>query len=124
MLRHAQEFLAAARSNTGAGRPAVAFDEARHAAEVAAKALHLKATGTDFGKGHAVAGPLNALGLLPAQVPERKWVRFFQEHTRASYGYFEDFTDAEVHNAITWATVMLQAAESYPDFAFHPPRTD
>src|SRR5688572_19153554 len=84
MLGHARAYLRSANSNLAEGpdQSAVAFDEARHAAEVAAKALCIRVTGQDIGRVHSIGGALAHRGLIPADLEEKAVARLFAEHTR------------------------------------------
>ncbi len=61
-------------------------------------------------------------GLIPAAYDVKDWNRFFAEHTKAAYGLYEQLDDHEVAEAIEMAQTMLDAADAYPDFDFHPRR--
>ena len=125
MLDHARPFLDSARENAAKGpeRAVVAFDEARHAAELAAKAILLRAEHVIVEKDHRMGRHLGRYGLMPSTYAIKAWNRFFAEHTKAAYGLYEQLDQQEIAEAISMAQTMLQACEFYPDFAFHPPRT-
>lgn len=123
MVAHAQAYLASAHDNALVPlRQSVAFDEARHAAEVARKALFLRKTGTHLGKQHAIAGRLAREGLVPASIDPRDLSDFLMHHTRGAYGFFEDIPDEEVRLALDLAEAMVAAAQSWPNHRFQPPR--
>lgn len=94
MAAHAQGFLHSAHRNRAEGESQlpVAYDEARHALEVASKALWLAATGTEMGKTHKAHGILAGRGFIPATIEPLTFSKAMQAHTRGAYGYFEPFT--------------------------------
>src|SRR5688572_4363618 len=111
MVGHAQAYLDAARDNLRrSGREMVAFDEARHAAEVAGKVLFLRKMGHSMGKVHAIAGKLAREGLIPRSVDMRRLSNLLARHTRGAYGFFENISLREVEEAIAMAESMVQAA--------------
>lgn len=126
MLAHARSYLRSARRNLELGpeQSAVAFDEARHAAEVAAKALVLHATGTDLGKVHSIGGSLAHAGLIPLSLDEKRVARLFAEHTRGSYGYYEGIDRPAVEEAIEAAERFIAAAERPARTKFHAARSE
>lgn len=125
MLGHARNYLANARDTVehGPSRYAIAYDEARHAIELAGKVLLLRRTG-DYPKrgktGHGIGGRLGFHGLIPASVDRHDLSRVLDQHTRGSYGFQEEFTRSEVEEVIAIAEWMVAAAESWPRGTFHP----
>lgn len=124
MLEHARNYLANARDTLehGPSRYAIAYDEARHAIELAGKVLLLRRTG-DYPKrgktGHGIGGRLGFLGLIPTAVDRHELSRVLDQHTRGSYGFLEEFTRMEVEEVVAMAGRMVAAAESWPSGAFH-----
>ncbi len=104
----AAEWLAAAQQERASGRLRVAFEAARHSAELSAKALLVRATGS-FPKSHTVAGQLHRAGLVPAGVEPKVLHRLLSDFTLGTYGFERPLEDAEVANAIALARAMLSA---------------
>lgn len=124
MRSHAESYLRSARANLAQGpqQSSVAFDEARHAAEVSAKALYLAKTGTELGKVHNIGGTLAHTGLIPADLDEKAVARLFAEHTRGSYGYYDDIGRAEIEAAIHVAQTFMASTLAGRKARFHPSR--
>lgn len=121
MFIHAVRFLRSACRNAEEGpeQAQVAFDEARHAAEVFGKILYARKTGSLLGKQHAIGGILSKQGLIPAAFEPATVSRFFQEHTRGAYGYLEELDGSEVRAAIRIAEVFREAVAGWPNGAYH-----
>jgi HEPN domain-containing protein len=106
-----QEFLDAARASRDAGRSAVAYEEARTAAELFAKALLLVRLGS-FPHKHPVGGLLQQHGLIPSGVSPRALSRLLSDSTRGAYDVGDRPSDDEVEDAIALASRMRKAAEA------------
>lgn len=104
----ARDWLATAREQSAAGRRHVAFEAARLASELAAKAILLEALGT-FPKEHQVTGTLFAHGLVPESVEARDLARLLAEFTLGRYGFDRPTLGADVARAIGIAERMVAA---------------
>lgn len=107
----AREWLEAARSEALAGRHHVAFEAARHAAELACKAILMDATGS-YPKKHDVTGPLAQAGRLPLGVDGRALSRLFGAFTAGTYGFDETMTPERVARAIAIAEACVAASSA------------
>lgn len=125
IIRHARGFLDAARLilEQDADLTPAAFETARHAAELAGKALLFRATGAIPRYEHAIGGSLGAHGLIPLALDPRAVSRLVAEHTRARYAYTDEVPIAEAKEALRIASVLLTAAETWPEGDFHAART-
>lgn len=129
MIEHAQIYLESAHSNkaTGPRQYPVAYDEARHALELAGKTLLLHKTGKYPTRGksaHRIGNLLARKGLIPQAASLHDLNRVLDHHTRGSYGFYEEFTTEEVQSAISLARILIEAATRWPDVQFHPPIGD
>jgi HEPN domain-containing protein len=111
LLARAQGYLATARLAADAGHPAPAYENARSAAELAAKAM-LGASGIRFGKDHNVAPDLVRAGLWPGGDLGKRLSRFLSDATRGVYGIAEPVRPAEAERAIRLAGNVLEAART------------
>jgi HEPN domain-containing protein len=109
LVAGAQEWLAAARTEMSAGRLRVAFESARHAAELAGKAILSARLGT-FPKSHLVAGALARSGGLPPGVDGKTLHKLLSEFTLGTYGFDRPISEREVSDAVTVAEQMMSAA--------------
>jgi len=105
----AAEWLAAAEDELRAGRLRVAFESARHAAELAGKARLLSATGT-YPKSHTIASQLHRAGLVPSGVDAKAVHRLLSEFTLGTYGFDRPLAREDVVAAIALARSMLPPA--------------
>lgn len=131
MVLLAKAYLESARMNHERGplQSNVAYDEARHAAEVAGKALYLAKNGSELvadhgkgrGRGHAIGGQLAQGGLIPEAVSERALSKLLRSRNRGAYGFFDTVEKDQITDAIQIASAMIAAAEGWPDGRFHPP---
>ena len=126
VLAHAQIYLESAEANRdrGARWLPVAYDEARHAAELAGKALLLRKTGSypKRGKaGHRIGSLLAREGLVPRGLDFLDLNGLLDHHTRGAYGFGRPFGAHEVEIAIETARAMTEAALGWPDAKFQPP---
>ncbi|HUR68117.1 MAG TPA: HEPN domain-containing protein [Candidatus Thermoplasmatota archaeon] len=108
LVSGSEEWLAAARDELAAGRNRVAFESARHAAELACKALLLRATGS-YPKTHDVSGQLAQTGALPSGITGRRLSRFLADFTAGTYGFSRELTGAHVEDAIQMAALCVAA---------------
>lgn len=107
----AEEWLDAGRSQLSEGRYHVAFEALRNAAELAAKALILRATG-DFPQDHAVAGVLSRAGILPGKVDGRELHRLLVKFTLGPYGFDVTVHEKQVQAALRIAERMVEACKA------------
>ena len=114
MLIHAQAYLASARQNLAAGpqQYAVAYDEARHALEIAGKAWLEKARG-GHPRDHRIGAKLFQEGLIQDREAVKRLNQVLDHHTRASYGYEERFTEHEIEEVISDAEAMIRQVEAW-----------
>jgi HEPN domain-containing protein len=87
-----------------------AYENARTAAELAAKhllAVHGVAT---TGKDHNVAPHLAKAGLWPGGEPGRRLSKFLGDYTRGVYGFAEPVSKVEAERAIRLAGQVLERA--------------
>lgn len=111
LLEGAAEWLEAARTEAAAGRLRVAFEAARHSAELSCKALLALRQG-EFPKTHLVGPPVARLGLVPRGVDAKELHLFLGEYTLGTYGFERALTDEHVGRALEVAGEMLEAAEA------------
>ena len=103
----AQEWLDASFSEARQGRDRVAFEAARHAAELAAKA-RLAEHGVPYRKEHNVAPALASRGLLPRGVDGAELSRILSAVTLGTYGYDQPLRDGDLEQAQEFAARLLQ----------------
>ena len=90
------------------GRRQVAFEALRNAAELGAKALLLRATGS-FPQDHAVAGLLARAQLLPPGVNGRDLHRLLTKFTLGPYGFDEEIHAKDIVQARRLAERIVAA---------------
>ncbi len=124
-LNLASEYLESAMTNAEEAtfRPNVAYDEARHTAELAGKVL-LQHKHQQYPRKHSIAGHLAQHGLIPINVDPRALHRFLEHHTRAAYGYLDPVDQDDLNEALQIAHAMLEAAHNWPTGAYHEPPTE
>lgn len=105
----AREWLNAAEDEREANRNNVAFEAARHAAELAGKALLLEGTGTYPDRRHNVSGPLSQEDLVPSNVSASDLSKLLSEHTLGTYGFSRTIHRKDVNQAIRVARRMVDA---------------
>ncbi|MEA3202204.1 MAG: hypothetical protein QOE90_3632 [Thermoplasmata archaeon] len=93
------------------GRRRVAFEAARHAAELAGKALLAHATG-EHPKSHLIAGAIAKAGLLPPAVDGRALHKLLAEFTLGTYGFDRPLSDRDVRDAQELAHLLRTHAET------------
>ncbi|MBI4393269.1 MAG: HEPN domain-containing protein [Euryarchaeota archaeon] len=108
LMKGAEEWLAAAKENLAAGRFHTAFESARQAAELAAKALLSRKSGK-YPSDHMVAGPLFQAGLLPEGVDGKRLHKLLSRFTLGTYGFDETVHRSEVQDAVRLAERMVKA---------------
>lgn len=108
ILDRAEEFLSAANLLHESGLYNAAFDDARHAAELAAKALLLYHSGS-YPTKHQVASELHKAGLIPHHIPPKMVSRLLAGFTTGRYGFRQEKGHEEVAEALTVATALLDA---------------
>lgn len=104
----AREFQAAAKLSFDAGHLNVAFEEARTAAELAAKLLLFRAAG-ERPKDHNPAGRLQELKLLPTGVGAKDLSLLLGQFSRGAYGFNESVSEAEARQALKIASKMVSS---------------
>lgn len=108
LMSLAEEYLTAAEADLRARRLHVAFEAARHAAELAGKACLLDARG-DYPKSHDIGRLLVAAGIAPSGVKPEALDRFLAQYLRGRYG--ADVVDvAAAEEALRMARVMVAFA--------------
>ena len=110
MLARATEHLQAAQRCLGDGLHHPAYELARTAAELYAKALLVRKTGS-YPREHNVSGELQHRRLIPPDVSPTELSRFLDDYTRGGYGFSHPVEAREVRKAIALATKLRQAAE-------------
>ena len=103
----AQEWLDASYSEARQGRARVAFEAARHAAELAAKA-RLVERGVRYRNEHNVAPALAHHGLLPRGVDGAALSRILSAVTLGTYGYDRPMREGDLEQAQDFAARLLQ----------------
>ncbi|MEA3202751.1 MAG: hypothetical protein QOI63_417, partial [Thermoplasmata archaeon] len=101
-------------------RLSVAFAEARHASELAAKALLCRAVG-DCPRKHEVAPHLYRAGVMPKELVPRQVDRLLRSFTRGEYGTMGIPSAEEVEELVGLATTLVAAAQAWPKGRFHKP---
>lgn len=104
----AEDWLATAEESHAVRRYHVAFEAARQSAELAGKALLLRAMGR-FPKERAKAGPLAQTHLLPPEVDGRELQKLLREFTLGTDGFDRAVDAAGVARAISTARAMVAA---------------
>lgn len=104
----AKEYLAAAEASYEGRRFAVAYDEARTAAELASKAI-LSRAGLTFKKEHNVAGDLRDASLLPTGIGASSLSRLLGDASRGTYGFDTPPSRVEAKDAIATAKALFAA---------------
>ena len=89
-----------------------AFENARTAAELAAKHLLARHGMTAIGKEHDVAPQLVKAGLWPAGVQGQRLSRFLSEYTRGVYGLKEPVRRSDAERGIRMAEEALAKAKA------------
>lgn len=105
----AREWLAAAEDEREANRYNVAFEAARHAAELAAKAILYESTGSYPDRKHDVSGPLAQNNLVPQGVRASDLSKLLSEFTLGTYGFGRTVHKKDVNQAIRLARRMVDA---------------
>ena len=102
----AQEWLEASLSESRQGRERVAFEAARHAAELAAKA-RLADRGHAYRREHNVAPALAKNGLVPRGVDAAELSRLLSAVTLGTYNYDQPLRDGDVERLQEYAMRLL-----------------
>jgi HEPN domain-containing protein len=110
LLARGVEYLAAAKDSRVARRWSIAYEEARTACELFAKAILLTKTGA-YPRDHNVAPALFQAGLMPGGLDARELSRFLNDHTRGTYGFGDEPSEAEAERAAAVAQVVREHAE-------------
>jgi hypothetical protein len=109
LLQRAEGYLRTAQSAAENGDVMPAYENARTAAELAAKSM-LQRKGLPFGKEHNVASDLVQAGLWPSGQPGKRLSKFLQDYTRGIYGFDEPVRAADLGRALRLAGDLLAAA--------------
>lgn len=110
LVAAAREWLAASSTELEQRRYRVAFEAARHAAELAGKALLVEATG-GHPKAHAIAGALSNENVLPDGVSGRRLHKLLSRYTAGTYGTEGTIRKRDVHEAIRLAERMVDGCD-------------
>lgn len=105
----AREWLDASYAEARAGRRRVAFEAARHAAELAAKARILE-SGREYRREHNVAPELARRGLVPRAVDAATLSRLLSAATLGTYGFEEPLREGDVALMQQYAEALLADA--------------
>lgn len=108
VAERARMWLATGEAELKAGRLPVAFEACRTAAELAAKALLLRAQ-KPFPQSHMVAGELQQAGLMPAGVDGKRLHGLLSKFTLGTYGFDQPVHRAEAQEALRIARRMVSA---------------
>lgn len=109
-IRQARAFLRTADAAMEAGDYGPSYENARTAAELAAK--HLLSQQGVPPKAHNVAEALTQAGHWPAGEPFRRLSKFLGAHTRGIYGFHEPITSKEAQRALQLAMQVIEKAEA------------
>lgn len=107
-LAQAQAFLRTAGAAFAQGDHGPAYENARTAAELAAK--HMLGKSGITSKAHNVAEPLVAAGHWPSGEPFKRLSKFLGDHTRGIYGFHDPVSAKEAERAIRMASEILARA--------------
>lgn len=111
LLERAEGYLLTARAAFDAGLRPQAFENARTAAELAAKSV-LQRAGIRYGKEHNVARELVTAGGWPPGEPAKRLSKFLEDFTRGVYGFHEPVTSREAERALRLASEVIEHAKS------------
>lgn len=106
LKERAEEFLEAARLLANVELWNAAFDDARHAAELASKALLLMHHGS-YPRKHQVAGELNDAGLIPPSVTAKQVSRVLGAWTLGRYGFADRVEKIQLDEGIQVADAWV-----------------
>jgi len=109
LLQRAEGYLRTAQSAADNGDTMPAYENARTAAELAAKFM-LEKKGIPFSKEHNVAPDLVKAGLWPGGEVGKRLSKFLQDYTRGVYGFDEPVRTADLSRALRLAGDLLAAA--------------
>lgn len=109
-VQQAHAFLRTAEGALAAGDYGPAYENARTAAELAAK--HLLSKQGIPPKAHNVAEALTQAGHWPAGEPFKRLSKFLGDHTRGIYGFHKPVTGKEAERGVQLAKQVLQQAEA------------
>lgn len=101
----------------------VAYDEARHAAELFGKCLLLMKTGR-YPHKHRIGGILAQEGLVPRTVEWYELNALLDHHTLGRYGLHVPVREIEVREAVAVAEALEEAVVTWPAGPFRPPPPD
>lgn len=102
----AREWLDASYAETRAGRHRVAFEAARHAAELGAKARLIEA-GRPPRREHNVAPDLVRADLVPRSVDPAKLSRLLSAATLGTYGFDDPLREGDLEELQAYAEALL-----------------
>ncbi|MFA5862315.1 MAG: HEPN domain-containing protein [Candidatus Thermoplasmatota archaeon] len=109
LISLAEDYWESARDNLAKQRYNVAFEAARHAAELAGKAMLLRKIG-DFPKRHDIGGDLHRAKLVPVGVDAATLDEFLADYLRGRYEW-DEADPKEAQRAVALARKMLDAAK-------------
>ncbi len=110
LLDRAEGYLRTARAALENGDLSPAYENARTAAELAAKAMLARHGVTATGKEHNVAPQLVQAGLWPAGEPGKRLSRFLGDYTRGVYGFSEPVKPQDAERGLRLAGSVLERA--------------
>lgn len=111
LLEGSREWEEASITEMQRGRLRVAFEAARHAAELAGKALLVHARG-EHPKSQVIAAALAKDGLLPPGVDGRALHKLLSEFTLGTYGFDRPLSERDARSAQELAHLLRIHAES------------
>jgi HEPN domain-containing protein len=110
-------YLRTARAALDAGDWAPAFENARTACELAAKALLTHMGKETTGKQHNVARQIIDAQLWPGGEPGKRLSKFLSDYTRAVYGFKDPADRSEAQRALRMASDMIERAHKLDGMA-------
>jgi HEPN domain-containing protein len=112
LLDRAEEYLRTAKAALDAEDWAPAFENARTACELAAKAILTHIGKATSGKQHNVAPQLVQAGLWPGGDVGKRLSKFLDDYTRAVYGFTEPVTRSDAERGYRLAGEMIRKART------------
>jgi HEPN domain-containing protein len=110
LLDRAEGYLRTARAALDNGDLPQAYENARTAAELAAKAMLARNGITATGKDHNVAPALVQAGCWPGGGPGKRLSRFLGDFTRGVYGFSEPIAVRDAERALRLAEQVIEKA--------------
>ncbi|MES2154210.1 MAG: HEPN domain-containing protein [bacterium] len=113
LLQLAESYLRTARAALEAGDIAPAYETARTACELAAKAILDQRGIPTSGKEHNVAPQLVQAGAWPGGDPGKRLSKFLNDYTRGVYGVGETIARKEAERGVALAEQMIKKAKGH-----------